>query len=183
MCRFCANTHPWHLREWSSALNQRHLKSEPALQAYMGGSQNYGPCLGTLNSRCRIMIGTPEGTIILTTSHILVATCLWYTNHIGDFVPKWGEKIPRRACSLEPLQKAVPKHQTRYTSWSEQNSFGPSSFRTRLKWAIQTLNSSTLEHSQSLLVVVWLRSYLWIQYPLCLKGGVIISRNLIFRWV
>ena len=33
----------------------------------MGGCQNYGPFLGTLNIRGRIIIGTQKGTIILTT--------------------------------------------------------------------------------------------------------------------
>ena len=28
---------------------------------YMGGCQNYGPFLGTLNNRCRIIIGTQKG--------------------------------------------------------------------------------------------------------------------------
>ena len=37
----------------------------------MGGRQNYVPFLGTLNIRCRIIIGTQEGTIILTTTHII----------------------------------------------------------------------------------------------------------------
>ena len=36
----------------------------------MGGNQNYGPLLGTLNIRCRIIIGIQKGTIILTTTHI-----------------------------------------------------------------------------------------------------------------
>ena len=36
----------------------------------MGGCQNYGPFLGTLNIRCRIIIGTQKGTIILTTTHM-----------------------------------------------------------------------------------------------------------------
>ena len=36
----------------------------------MSGCQNDGPFLGTLNIRCRIMVGTQRGTIILTTSHI-----------------------------------------------------------------------------------------------------------------
>ena len=36
----------------------------------MGGCQNYGPFLGTLNIRCRIIIGTQKGAIILTTTHI-----------------------------------------------------------------------------------------------------------------
>ena len=34
----------------------------------MGGCQNYGSFLGTLNIRCRIIIGTQRGTIILTTT-------------------------------------------------------------------------------------------------------------------
>ena len=36
----------------------------------MGGFLNYGPFLGTLNIRCRIIIGTQKGTIILTTTHL-----------------------------------------------------------------------------------------------------------------
>ena len=39
---------------------------------YMGGCQNYGPFLGTLNIRGRIIIGTQKGTIILTTTHIYI---------------------------------------------------------------------------------------------------------------
>ena len=38
----------------------------------MGGYQNYGPFLGTLNTRGRIIIGIQKGTIILTTTHIWV---------------------------------------------------------------------------------------------------------------
>ena len=36
----------------------------------MAGCQNYGLFLGTLNIRCRIIIGTQKGTIILTTTHM-----------------------------------------------------------------------------------------------------------------
>ena len=36
----------------------------------MGGCQSYGPLLGTLNIRGRIMIGTQKGTIILTTTQM-----------------------------------------------------------------------------------------------------------------
>ena len=36
----------------------------------MGGCQNYGPILGTQNNRCRIIMGTQKGTIILTTTHM-----------------------------------------------------------------------------------------------------------------
>ena len=36
----------------------------------MGGCQNYGPFLGTLNIRCRAIIVTQKGTIILTTTYM-----------------------------------------------------------------------------------------------------------------
>ena len=36
----------------------------------MGGGQNDGPFLGTLNIRCRIIMGIQKRTIILTTTHI-----------------------------------------------------------------------------------------------------------------
>ena len=36
----------------------------------MGGCQNYGPFLGTLNIRGRIITGIQKGTIILTTTHM-----------------------------------------------------------------------------------------------------------------
>ena len=39
----------------------------------MDGCQNYDPFLGTLNIRCRIIIGYPKiKTITLTTTHIVV---------------------------------------------------------------------------------------------------------------
>ena len=39
---------------------------------HMGGCQNSGPFLGSLNIRCRITIGIQKGTIILTTTHMCV---------------------------------------------------------------------------------------------------------------
>ena len=42
---------------------------------HVGGCQNDGPILGALNNRCRMIIGFPKGTIILTTAHIL---WIWY---------------------------------------------------------------------------------------------------------
>ena len=42
------------------------------MYVYMGGCQNWGPFLGTLNHRCRIIIGTQKRTIILTTTHIYI---------------------------------------------------------------------------------------------------------------
>ena len=48
----------------------RHLKPKSELYKHMGGCQNYGPFLGTLNIRCRIIIRTQKGTLILTTTHM-----------------------------------------------------------------------------------------------------------------
>ena len=39
-------------------------------KAHMVGCQDYGPFLGTLNVRCRIIIGIQKETIILTTTHM-----------------------------------------------------------------------------------------------------------------
>ena len=41
-----------------------------AYMSHMGGCQNYGPFLGTLNIRCRIIIGIQQRTIILRTPHM-----------------------------------------------------------------------------------------------------------------
>ena len=38
----------------------------------LGGCQNYGPFLATLNIRCRIMTGIQKRTIILTTTHMVL---------------------------------------------------------------------------------------------------------------
>ena len=42
------------------------------LEKYMSGCQNYGPFLGALNIRCRIVIGTSKGTKILTATHMTI---------------------------------------------------------------------------------------------------------------
>ena len=52
----------------------------------MGGCQNYGPFWGTLNNRCRIIVGTQKGTLILTTAHI------------GRKPKRWWRKLPRAKC-------------------------------------------------------------------------------------
>ena len=44
---------------------------------YMGGCQNYGPFLGTLNIKCHIIIGIQEGTIILTSPPIYIYICVY----------------------------------------------------------------------------------------------------------
>ena len=40
------------------------------IYTYMGVCQNCDPILGTLNIRCRSIIGMQKGTIILTATHI-----------------------------------------------------------------------------------------------------------------
>ena len=50
-----------------------HRGSRPVTEApvfQVGSCQNYGPFLGTLNNRCRIILGAQKGTIILTTTHM-----------------------------------------------------------------------------------------------------------------
>ena len=51
---------------------------------HMGGCQNYGPFLGTLNTRCRIIIGIQEGTIILTTTHRSYSRYILYIHGRGS---------------------------------------------------------------------------------------------------
>ena len=46
------------------------LSDGPASLQQMGGCQNYGPFLGTLNIRYRIIIRTQKGTLILTTTQM-----------------------------------------------------------------------------------------------------------------
>ena len=43
---------------------------QSAARLHMGGCQNYGPFLGTPNTRCCFIIGAQKSTIILTTTHI-----------------------------------------------------------------------------------------------------------------
>ena len=52
----------------------------------MGGCQNYGPFLGTLNMRGRTIMGTQKGTIILTTTHMSSGLDLGWGGPIGDYI-------------------------------------------------------------------------------------------------
>ena len=45
------------------------------LDKQMDGCHNYGPLLGPLNTRCRIVIGTRKGTIVLTTTQMPRKDC------------------------------------------------------------------------------------------------------------
>ena len=57
---------------------------------HVGGCQNYGPFLGTLNIRCCIIIGIQNGTIILTTTHV---DC-----QLGERLPLLVKTIGQRRC-------------------------------------------------------------------------------------
>ena len=52
-------------REQSGTQQQNKTNHETDL----GGCQNHGPAMDPLNTRCRILVRTQKGTIILTTTH------------------------------------------------------------------------------------------------------------------
>ena len=52
----------------------------------MGGCQNDGPLLGPLNTRCRVILGTQNGTMILTTTHMYVHAYVYVQVHVYVFV-------------------------------------------------------------------------------------------------
>ena len=49
----------------------------------LGGSQNYGPLLSPLNTRCRIILRAQTETIVLTTTHVLGANLCFEAEHLG----------------------------------------------------------------------------------------------------
>ena len=57
--------------EDSSAAAFRVSLSTTLILRDLGGCQNYGPILGTLDNRCRMFFGTQKGILILTTTHFL----------------------------------------------------------------------------------------------------------------
>ena len=63
----------------------------PKTLDHMSGCQNYGPFLGTLNIRGRIIIGTQKGTIILTTSHM------------GTIQHRTSKAVPASICHILSL--------------------------------------------------------------------------------
>ena len=66
-CPECRARLPWpELRSLHSPLGEQ----LGARRLHMGGCQNYGPLLGSLHTRCCIILRTQKGTIILTTTHM-----------------------------------------------------------------------------------------------------------------
>ena len=71
-------------RPSGSPLAAGHAKSAPRalrFSKYMGGCQNYGPLLGLLKTRCRIILRTQKGTILLTTTYNVIVIPFNYQNY------------------------------------------------------------------------------------------------------
>ena len=66
----------------------------------MGGCQNHGPLLGPLNTRCRIILRTQTGAIILTTTHIinLYLHLHLYPNPLLIWTPKSDHNMSIQVC-------------------------------------------------------------------------------------
>ena len=76
----------------------------------MGGYQNYGPLLGPLTARCRTIPRTQQGTLILTTTHMVVGRSI---DHGADqhpmFFPSPGAPWIRQAVSRRLCMWVVVK--------------------------------------------------------------------------
>ena len=68
---------------------------------YMGGCQNYGPFLGALNIRCRIIIGIQKGSIILTTTHIHIHIYIYI--YMTVYCRVWGLGLGIQGSCLQGL--------------------------------------------------------------------------------
>ena len=69
---------------------------------HVGGCQNYDPFLGTLNTRCRIIIGTQKGLMTLTTTRISSAKL---SIQFFASVPSLWAKCMRYVLGLAPTQQ------------------------------------------------------------------------------
>ena len=93
------------------ALTRSLLQRTVRIPHYMGGCQNYGPFLGTLNIRCRIIIGSQKGTIILTTTHrrytssALLPEIRTLLNEILNLQPKAVETSNPQAKNLSKFKQ------------------------------------------------------------------------------
>ena len=80
----------------------------------MGGCQNSGSRLGPLNTRCRIILRTQKGTIILTTTHMVeeeifslkktaLASAAAKVGHFGGLVVRVGGESASSSEVLLPV--------------------------------------------------------------------------------
>ena len=93
------------------------MVSSPFVYVYMGRCQNYGPFLGTLNIRCRLIIGAQIGTIVLTITHVYIyihiaqkGQCIYvyayafkYAKEIEGRLSNWAAKPPHWFTCTENL--------------------------------------------------------------------------------
>ena len=79
----------------------------------MGGCQNYGPLLGTLNIRCSILVRIQKGTITLTTTRMIASIlkphelasqpgCTWTIQQ--NLLPFSGQKPPTESSNIQSFQ-------------------------------------------------------------------------------
>ena len=88
----------------------KHLHIEGwRVSLHMGGCQNYGPSLGTLNIRCRTIIGAQKGTIILITAHIILTKAVGVTRLLLLRNPKCQAKARCEGSSQNQVVYGVPK--------------------------------------------------------------------------
>ena len=88
-----------------------------------GGCQNSGPFLGTLNIRCRIIIGTQKGTIILTTTQYALGQS-FVCRYLGSFGPQSHENLPSGRRHHLPLmlgfQRSSPSLRRLLGAWGHR---------------------------------------------------------------
>ena len=82
------------------------LRQPRLVEDHMGGCQNYGPRLGPLNTRCRIILRNQKGTMILTTTHMSVLEVV----PLG-LAASWGSFL-EGPCSSEGLDSQMSHGQT-----------------------------------------------------------------------
>ena len=99
-------------------------------RGHMGGCQNYGPFLGTLNNKCRIIIRTQKGTIVLTTTHM---------------------DLPRS----EPQSSVLPRHVELFTRVGSALNLTHKIPKPR---ALFALKQQSLQHFLNLMCVLFLAS-------------------------
>ena len=92
------------MRETTWAPDSRTPRYLHELIYHMGGFQNYGPLLGPLDTRCRIILRPQKGTIILTTTHMPNNRALEQrTPPESEKVPEHGGLQARRVLPQEML--------------------------------------------------------------------------------
>ena len=88
-----------------------------ALPVHVGGCQNYGSLLGSLDTRCRIILRTQKGTIILTTTHVHGGRN--WSLCTGSSQRSCAYCWPRAACTPQHPSLLHSETQIREAAWNE----------------------------------------------------------------